>query len=849
MPWDYDTLPTSLEEAELQSPTEDIDEVDEIEPEELRAETCIQDQEEKYSEFVLTVGVLLLTHGVDQKLYTAIRQSYKQLLASKLPQAEVESLPKESSTIKNWVLSSIPLKEIPSDVVALQPEKLPTERASRKSDEGVLTVKGDFYHIDPYGIFTSLLASDLAKRMHFGLAHFVDKATDLFHSHSWASSVRTTSGQYAHVIRKQTDVRGNEIEVYDHAVFPSDFVLYKCSNGECVCKTASTSNADNAHLGRIYGVGKDFRTDYCTAKIGDVALQIQEAFPHPQLRFPGLIPPHPQPILDQSPNELVLDLLSTFVPQSNLIARTADNMIVCNYFWGEDHTDPSPAMTRGTAAKKSAYPKYSHRPEAPQGHNFVCRGFIDGKVIPLCHTHPIRAELELATYGRKRFEQTWDRNEVVSCPIMVFIDGFGLYRNSYRSLVGVYAMIASLSLKDRQRPANVFPIALSPHGSNFNDAVRAMQQPLANLEMGVKAVINGKEVIVSVPTVCYLGDMPQQDKNSGFRGPKALKSCRFCYIGQSARKPGNPAAVLDFDVQTHGRYHHQVVEMRRQMDSLGTAARKKAYGSQWGLAEERPALVDLSPALDLVLSRPPDPAHSEFKGLTELMHALLLNEVLRAPEAKAYTLKLRTWPFPPGWGRLQSPLHHLRSYSLSDHARWSIIVPCLLRRWLQPSHLQPLFMGEARRQLNLTETGVVEYIVTAFAKLAKSNSVLMGSAVSRNDRRQIMTIVMEPRRMYQQLCICAARSIATNPRVYGSFGSRQASTRPEFASAGPSDVLLPSREVDEDDGQQEEPKRSSQLSRDMVRPNIHVGVHFAMIAEEYGLTLNVNVLSGEDRHR
>ena len=70
---------------------------------------------------------------------------------------------------------------------------------------------------------------------------------------------------------------------------------------------------------------------------------------------------------------------------------------------------------------------------------------------------------------------------------------------------------------------------------------------------------------------------PSKIRIPGFRGPKALKPCRFCH---------------------YGRYHHQ--------------AEQWTYGSQWGLSEEQPALVDISPALDPILSRPPGPAHSEY---------------------------------------------------------------------------------------------------------------------------------------------------------------------------------------------------------------------------------------------
>ena len=71
--------------------------------------------------------------------------------------------------------------------------------------------------------------------------------------------------------------------------------------------------------------------------------------------------------------------------------------------------------------------------------------------------------------------ERWDdkEDEVISCPILVFIDGFGLYRNSYRSLIGVYAIVAGLTAEDRNRQANVFPLTLSPHGSNFVDTVKS----------------------------------------------------------------------------------------------------------------------------------------------------------------------------------------------------------------------------------------------------------------------------------------------------------------------------------------------------------------------------------------
>ncbi|KAK3402707.1 hypothetical protein B0T20DRAFT_342182, partial [Sordaria brevicollis] len=53
------------------------------------------------------------------------------------------------------------------------------------------------------------------------------------------------------------------------------------------------------------------------------------------------------------------------------------------------------------------------------------------------------------------------------------------------------------------------------------------------------------------------------------------------------------------------------------------------------------------PALDIILTRPPDPAHSEYKGIVAETHEMIL-EVFLTSKAKAeYSYNIRHWPFPP----------------------------------------------------------------------------------------------------------------------------------------------------------------------------------------------------------
>lgn len=103
------------------------------------------------------------------------------------------------------------------------------------------------------------------------------------------------------------------------------------------------------------------------------------------------------------------------------------------------------------------------------------------------------------------------------------------------------------------------------------------------------------------------------------------------------------------------------------------------------------------------------------------------------------------------WQRLQSPLHHLQSHSLASHAGWSIIVPGLLRRSMKPGHIHHLFLREVLTHIKSQDPkDVVNFIVVAFAKLAKSNSVLMGLKVSHDDRLKRIDIILDARRRYQE---------------------------------------------------------------------------------------------------
>ena len=340
--------------------------------------------------------------------------------------------------------------------------------------------------------------------------------------------------------------------------------------------------------------------------------------------------------------------------------------------------------------------------------------------------------------------------------------------------------------------------------------------------------------------MAFIGDMPQQQKNSGMKTQRARLGCRFCHIDNEQR------GSLDYDTFLEGRYHHTVLAMRAHLDGLPTRQGREAFGTTWGIDPEPSsmALTTIAPALDLLLSRPGDPAHSEYQGLSSMMHNLLLEAILTPSSAKDYAAMLRTFPFPPSWPRVQGPLHHLKSYSLSEHARWSLVIPVLLRCWLREKHIRSHLLTVLR--LNDTDNPV-DYIVSQFAAAARSNSVLMSTRVSVEDREDMTAIVHGYRAHLQQLLAALAQSMSADRR---RTRSRSVSLASRSRAGSVAASLAPSEmSVDVPAQPTEQSKKAEAYESHMKKPNMHVAIHYPALADEYGLPVNINVLVGEDKHR
>lgn len=754
--------------------------------------------------FQLAFGLWCETSGLTRQSYQGLLEVFNLLDDLKT----LKDLPRSITTLKKQVNAQLPLMKLRRQGIDVVQEQLPTQ--STNTQKEVRVVKSTLYFFDAIDLFKTVLSSlQFRAKLHTGMAVFVDEPSELYHSLAWASSIRSCSGEYTYY------PDGTPI-------FPSDVVYHRCKENDCFCH-----NGRKFHIARITAIGKD-RTATADPdnEIQLLAnpLYVASAFGMDESDFP--MP------LNSTAKELFLSEQETIqLTPPQIHAREANIHF--------DYRYEGPDI--GPGKRASSYVT-----------RFVVRQIFERNnksTRPLQLSAPIRGALELTTYGRA-YLASFATSPCLSVPLLTFIDAFGLYRNMYRSLMGIYVTMAGLSWRERKRRANVLPLTLGPHASDFTDVIKILEPGLAALDRGLKVDINGVETLICVFTMAFTGDMKQQQENSGFMSPIANRGCAKCLVTKKQK------ADLTFNIILNARYHHRVLHERVKGNASSDSAK---FFQSLGMRTQQTPLITIAPSLDIIRSRPGDVAHSEYAGIAKQAQHVLFAAILTDAGANAYCTELRHFPFPPGWGRLQSPKYHLASYRMQECGRLSIITPLLLRTWLEPKWINPVYLKAAEATMSpaLSLNGV-DSIVACYAAMAKSNTVVLTQNMRPIDRENMMSLLLQSRKAFQRLYQCAALACSKSfKRGDLLISSRQ--TTPGIISDNESEFedsdlqqlgrseyehLAETFEVDGGAAKQAEAYRNV-----MGRPNVHAALHYADVASEYATPNNCTTLSGEDKHR
>ncbi|KAI0192419.1 hypothetical protein F4808DRAFT_475793 [Astrocystis sublimbata] len=490
--------------------------------------------------------------------------------------------------------------------------------------------------------------------MYFGMAKLVDSPTEVYHSAQWAGSIRTTLGEFVYY------------PLTTNPVFPGDF--------------EGISDQDRGtHSGQVTAIYRDYRT----------------------LRRFGGITLGPEVLVDENSEGDVVLVIGCLWLGKKLLAMNerAKIQITVNPATRADFhdqelvlvLDPQEYVAANNIVSRIESIDFDYSLNSPYSFpdDYKPRAFI-----PMAKVSPVPGVLEAVEFGRQQMAQIFALygKKVRSIPILIFADGFGLYRTMYKSIMGVYIIIIALPKGEHGRQINIFPLTFGPHGSNFTDVMKALE-PMKALD----------KVLLCAPVLAFTGDMPQQQANSGMLGVTANKGCRSCEILSTDR--GN----LEFDITSSIRGHYETLRQRCALNELTTKAAKRKLSSELGLSLEPPAL--------------------------------LMDQAFKLQTIVEYARMLRKMPFPPGWAAIQSP-YHVLAYSLQEHARWFVLMIVLARCWLREDHLKAPFVravrvafaSEIRGGRFGAEPTAVDILIGVLTATVRTNCLLGADKLDAQDR-------------------------------------------------------------------------------------------------------------------
>lgn len=267
------------------------------------------------------------------------------------------------------------------------------------------------------------------------------------------------------------------------------------------------------------------------------------------------------------------------------------------------------------------------------------------EIVPLRCTKMLRAELEIRAFdGREPLLARLcpEDRQVICLPFLLFVDGFGLYRTMYRSLIGIYIIMATLNHKERSRSEAMYTMAFGPHAANFSDVMKALEPQLKELDRGCDITINGRKLRLFSYPIGFLGDMPQQNENAGIQGPTGFTSCRWCLVDHTQR--GN----MEYDIVKNKRWLLNQEAIRDKAENARNETQGEKVRKVYGLSLQRSPITSVWKSCDPTSDFMNDPCHSELAGIMKIAANVLFNDILTPDGRTQLADKISKFPMPRG---------------------------------------------------------------------------------------------------------------------------------------------------------------------------------------------------------
>ncbi|KAH0604137.1 uncharacterized protein H6S33_007168 [Morchella sextelata] len=384
------------------------------------------------NDFHIAMMLFVTSSDISRSQYTALTE----VLAFATVEG-LQTLPRSIKTLRENTRRSLPLSQIKACPVGLN-----LDVTTPKTEDHRLA-----YYFDTTEYCKPWLSDPkIRHNLHIDMGVIVENPTELWHGDAWMESVRSTSGVFDKIGEQGSSSRDGSAGAgaSENILLPSDCIKYRDSTGDIVYARVKAIGIDgrktpqgtySTQRSYLAVVNRLLPVSHIPAEFNRGPL-VNDAYPS----YPSGLP------------ELVLFESTDIIPCSSILSKE----------WGYFTDYESPESLRNSLLP---YPPtfcvrkivYSH-----WGRPFT---------RPVHKRHRLAAENELIHLTREYVLNTLVAKEGavrrhMSVQFSTFLDGFGLYRNAYPSLKGMYITPAGLDYNSRSQMANMFVLMLGPFGSN-----------------------------------------------------------------------------------------------------------------------------------------------------------------------------------------------------------------------------------------------------------------------------------------------------------------------------------------------------------------------------------------------
>jgi hypothetical protein len=189
----------------------------------------------------------------------------------------------------------------------------------------------------------------------------------------------------------------------------------------------------------------------------------------------------------------------------------------------------------------------------------------------------------------------------------------------------------------------------------------------------------------------------------------AKRGCRSCKIKD------NDSLESFNDLSEELRYHHLTDYEFEKILNANSLKDKNALCTELGLKNQKPVLDNL--IHDRFLQTPHDIYHAIAGKILRLMDCTF--NMLNPTGNREFVKIWKEFEMPIQWHKLPNPITHRQSFMMSDRLHLAMVLPHILRQFLQIKHIKNNSFIELQENLTLNTNRIINKLIQCWVVVAK----------------------------------------------------------------------------------------------------------------------------------